>query len=213
MTVPLASGREADVYALDEHRVLRRYRAGGDVRPEAEVMRHLHRLGYPVPEVWRAEGSELELTRLSGPTLAEALRAGEVDVRTGANVLADLHRRLHALPARLSGDPADRVLHLDLHPENILLTDDAPVVIDWRNSAEGPPELDTTTTALILAEVATDADAPLAALARELLTHFLAEVGTIGLLDEAVALRARTGPHGPRRLARAVALLTETGRQ
>ncbi|TDB81455.1 phosphotransferase [Micromonospora sp. KC721] len=212
MTVPLASGRDADVYALDAHRVLRRYRAGGDVRPEADVMRYLHRLGYPVPEVWRAEGCELELTRLSGPTLTEALRDGDIDVRTGADVLADLHRRLHALPARLSDDPADRVLHLDLHPGNILLTEDAPVVIDWRNTAEGPPELDTTTTALILAEVATDPGEPLAATAEQLLADFLAEVGTAGLLDEAVALRARTGPHGPDTLARAAALVARVGR-
>jgi hypothetical protein len=41
-TAPLGSGRTADVYALDERRVLRRYRTGGDVRAEAEVMRHLH---------------------------------------------------------------------------------------------------------------------------------------------------------------------------
>lgn len=38
---PLLSGRTADVYAEDDRRVLRRYRAGGDVRAEAEVMRHL----------------------------------------------------------------------------------------------------------------------------------------------------------------------------
>jgi hypothetical protein len=35
---PLASGRDADVFAIDAGRVLRRYRTGGDVSAEARVM-------------------------------------------------------------------------------------------------------------------------------------------------------------------------------
>nr|WP_312870502.1 phosphotransferase [Streptomyces himalayensis] len=38
--------------------------------------------------------------------------------------------------------PGVRVLHLDLHPENVLLTQRGPVVIDWANSEEGHPDLD-----------------------------------------------------------------------
>ncbi|WP_221623278.1 phosphotransferase [Micromonospora globispora] len=73
LPAPLASGRTADVYALDGAQVLRRYRAGGDVRAEAQVMRHLHARGYPVPKVHHADGRDLVLDRLSGPTLAEAV--------------------------------------------------------------------------------------------------------------------------------------------
>jgi hypothetical protein len=47
---------------------------------------------------------------------ADAFAAGD-----GARLLADLHDRLHALPALLSRDPDARVLHLDLHPGNVLL--------------------------------------------------------------------------------------------
>lgn len=45
----LASGRDADLYLLADGRVLRRYRAGGDVTAEAELMRYVASLGYPVP--------------------------------------------------------------------------------------------------------------------------------------------------------------------
>ncbi|WP_199752153.1 hypothetical protein [Actinoplanes sp. ATCC 53533] len=42
MTGPLlAAGREADVYALDDRRVLRRYRRNVDVTAEAAAMRYL----------------------------------------------------------------------------------------------------------------------------------------------------------------------------
>jgi hypothetical protein len=50
---PFAAGREADVFALDDGRVLRRYRTGADATGEAEVMAYAAGLGFPVPEVFR----------------------------------------------------------------------------------------------------------------------------------------------------------------
>ncbi|MFG1677479.1 hypothetical protein [Micromonospora sp. NPDC049282] len=60
----LAAGRTADVWALPGGRVLRRYRAGGDVRAEAEVMRH------------RADGRAPDPDRLpdAAALVAEAIR-------------------------------------------------------------------------------------------------------------------------------------------
>ncbi|MEV0723515.1 phosphotransferase [Micromonospora purpureochromogenes] len=202
---PLASGRDADVYALGADRVIRRNRDGGDVRAEAELMAYLRGQGYPVPEVFRADGPDLEMTRLAGPTLAEALVTGVADIRSGARILTTLHHRLHALRARRSPDPAARVLHLDLHPENVMVTADGPVVIDWGSADEGPPELDLAMTALIVAEVVTDPASPVAALAGELLAAFLAETGPVRLLDPAVSLRVRTGPLDRWRVAQAAA--------
>lgn len=164
--MPLASGRDADVFALDEARVLRRYRDGGDTAPEAAVMAYVGGFGYPVPVVHAADGPNLVMERLDGGTLLDAVLAGRIDVDDTAKLLVDLHDRLHALPARLSGDPADRILHLDLHPQNIMLTSRGPVVIDWRNAAEGPPDFDVAMTALIFAEVVLWEDADLAAAAR-----------------------------------------------
>jgi aminoglycoside phosphotransferase (APT) family kinase protein len=42
---------------------------------------------------------------------------------------------------RLEGE-GDRLLHLDLHPMNVMLTDRGPVVIDWTNAAAGDPLTD-----------------------------------------------------------------------
>jgi aminoglycoside phosphotransferase (APT) family kinase protein len=41
------------------------------------------------------------------------------------------------------------LLHLDLHPENVLLTPTGPVIIDWTSAARGPAELDVADTWLI----------------------------------------------------------------
>ncbi|MFI5916109.1 phosphotransferase [Dactylosporangium sp. NPDC051541] len=154
MTAPLASGRDADVYALDERRVLRRYRRGGDVTGEAAIMRYVSDHGFPVPRIYEAHGADLVMERLDGPTMMGALRDGTLDLHAGATVLADLLERLHKVRVRAATDPGTRILHLDLHPENVIMTEGGPVVIDWRNSCEGPPELDVAMTALIIATVA-----------------------------------------------------------
>jgi len=62
------------VYALDEGRVLRRFRSGRSAEHEARVMRWLAAQGYPVPVVHEATGPDLVMERLHGPTMSEALR-------------------------------------------------------------------------------------------------------------------------------------------
>lgn len=188
MTSPLASGRDADVFAVDGDRVLRRYRDGGDVAEEAAVMVHVAGHGFPVPAVYRAAGPDLVMARVHGPTLLTALVGGEVDASFAGRALADLHNRLGRVPARLSRDPGTCVLHLDLHPDNVLLGPRGPVVIDWRNTREGPHDLDVAMSALILAQVAVGGQAGWAALA---LTAFARVVDGQPLrqLDTAVAMR------------------------
>jgi aminoglycoside phosphotransferase (APT) family kinase protein len=179
----LASGREADVYALDDRRVLRRYRREADVTGEVAAMRYLAGLGYPVPAVYEAAGADMVLERLDGPTMAQAFHTGEFTIDEGAALLADLLRRLHEVPPWPGADPASRILHLDLHPENVLLTARGPVVIDWCNARPGDPDLDTGLTALILAQVTSIDD--------RLLTAFLsvAPGDPIRLLNEVVRFR------------------------
>ncbi|MDT0318077.1 phosphotransferase [Streptomyces millisiae] len=170
----IGSGRTADVHALDDHRVLRRYRDGRDAAEEAAVMAYLGTHGYPVPAVHPGAPTpaDLILERLTGPTLFASLLAGDTPIPAGGRLLADLLTRLHAVPPR----HADPILHLDLHPENVLLTPRGPVVIDWHDSAEGPPGYDLAVSAMILAEVAV-ADSPIAGPSAALLTALLDALG------------------------------------
>jgi tRNA A-37 threonylcarbamoyl transferase component Bud32 len=188
---PFAAGREADVFVLDGERVLRRYRTGQDATGEAAIMAYVGGLGFPVPTVYSAQGPEIVMERLDGPTMAQAAIAGELSMADGAVMLADLLRRLHELPGR-SG--VGTVLHLDLHPENVLLTGRGPVVIDWPNGRDGPGDLDTALSALILAQVAIGStEHPLGADAGAMLDRFvdLAPGDPTRLLDEALAMRGR----------------------
>lgn len=193
----LGVGRDADVYALDDRRVLRRYRDRvGDVGGEAAVMRHVARYGFPVPEVLRASGTDLVMARVDGPTLLESMYMGETTPAAGGELLARLLAQLHALPARVSREPGTVVLHRDAHPANVLLGQGGPVLIDWSNATEGAPELDIALTALILAQAAVggldDVPPSLLPLAEAALLAFLAHAAADpgGQLDEAVAFRA-----------------------
>lgn len=222
----LGAGRDADVYALDDRRVLRRYRdRAGDVGGEAAVMRHVARYGFPVPEVFEAAGADLVMARVDGPTLLESLFAGDTTPAAGAEVLAGLHARLHALPpgGRAPGRPERcvRILHRDLHPANVILGAGGPVLIDWSNATEGAPGFDVALTALILAAAAVGGlrDVPPAAgpLAQELLAAFLKHAGAdpAGQLDEAAAFRAadpNLSPAEKERLAEAADRVRATGR-
>ncbi|MFE7516213.1 phosphotransferase [Streptomyces sp. NPDC057540] len=171
----IGRGRTADVHALDERRVLRRYRDGGDATREAAVMTRLADRGYPVPAVLHAEGPDLVMERLTGPSLLEALLAGAYEPEPAGELIADLLDRLHTLPG-------GSVVHLDLHPGNVILTEArGPVVIDWRTAEEGgAPGLDRALSALILAEVAVSG-APYAPGARAGLAALLARLGAPAL--------------------------------
>lgn len=188
---PLASGRDADVFAVDEHTVLRRYRDGGDVTAEAAVMAYVAAAGFPVPAVYDAHGPDLVLQRVDGVTMLQAFVAGGLGIEQAGGLLADLHHRLHRIPARTGTAAGHRVVHLDLHPENVMLGPAGPVVIDWRNATDGPPDLDLAMTAVIMAEVAVDESNPMAVPAADLLSAFLRYAGgdVPALLDEAVLIR------------------------
>lgn len=180
----LGTGRSADVYAIDEAWVLRRYRDSSDATPELAVMSYLSACGYPVPRLGpspaTATPSDLVLQRLTGPTMLESLLSGALAEDEAGAILAGLLTDLHTIPARVSQDPEDRILHLDLHPDNVMLTPDGPVVIDWRTTAEGPPALDRAMSSLILAQVAVDPASPLAAGARSLLKALLQHLADQG---------------------------------
>ena len=153
--VLIGRGRAADVYALDDRRVLRRYRTSYSCTAEADLMRYLRQVGFPVPAVFDADGTDLVMERLDGRDMLADLASRPWRAARHARVLARLHDQLHQIAApeglRQPFGSGDRVVHLDLHPGNVMLTPGGPVVIDWTNAAAGPAGADVAMADLIMA--------------------------------------------------------------
>lgn len=114
--------------------------------------------GYPAPEVFDVsdDGLDLVMERVDGPTMVEmgASKPWRLS-RLGAQ-LADLHQSLHGIvapewlhPARIGG--GHQVVHMDLHPLNVLMSRNGPIVIDWTNTAAGDPSVDVVATWILVA--------------------------------------------------------------
>jgi len=151
----IGSGRAADVYALGDGKVLRRYKTAHSCAAEADLMRYLREAGYPVPEVFAVDGPDLVMQRLHGRDMLADLASRPWRAGPHARTLARLHDQLHqiAAPAGLARPlgPGGRVLHLDLHPGNVMLTADGPFVIDWSNGCAGEAGADVAMAYLIMA--------------------------------------------------------------
>ncbi len=152
----LAAGRDAEIFEHGPGRVLRKTRDGRSIEHEALVMAHVRAFGFPAPEVFEFThgGSGMVMERLDGLTMLDALARRPWRLWRYAAVLARLHQQLHLIPAppglRQSPHGGDRVLHLDLHPLNVLMTPRGPVVIDWTNAAAGEPDHDVAVSWIIL---------------------------------------------------------------
>lgn len=132
---------------------------------EFTVMQHVARHGVPVPRVYGvqldADGRPVAMVlhRIDGPTLVEAGLRGTIGALDVGRTLAQLHAELHGVPLeglpRLAEppvrEPGHVVVHLDLHPANVLLRADGPVLIDWAIARTGPATFDTAMTAMTLA--------------------------------------------------------------
>lgn len=145
----LASGRDADIFEYGPGLVLRRTRGGRSLAGEARVMEYVRGQGYPVPAVEELsdDGTELAMERVEGPSMGDYLRRRPWTLRRQGAALAGLHRRLHEIPPPEFLSPApvgrgERIVHLDLHPLNVLIGPTGPVVIDWSNAARGDPDVD-----------------------------------------------------------------------
>lgn len=154
MVKPLAEGRDSQVFALDEGRVLRRYREPRCLPREVAVMELARANGYPVPRVHDLTATDLVMDRIDGPTMAQDLTRRPWRMREHAHTLASLHHQLHDIVAPdwldtpLGDGPI--IVHLDLHPLNVMLGPAGPVVIDWANAARGNGDADVALTWVLL---------------------------------------------------------------
>ncbi len=183
----IAAGRDCDVFDLGDGAVLRRCRNGRSLESEAAVMRHVASHGFPCPVLRRVAGPDMVLDLVEGKTMAAELvsRPTTEGLRSAGRLLGELHSRLHEIPPLRAHSGS--VLHLDLHPQNVMMAEHGPVVIDWTNAVDGPPELDLAMTWVIL-EPLKSVFPPVA----ELLAAFLDSVGSTearGGLEAAVRRR------------------------
>lgn len=148
----IARGRASVVYDLGDGTVLRRcLDAEADVAYEAKVMEHAHAHGVPTPRVFAADGRDMRMERLHGVTMLQDLTQHPEHAARHGRTLAGLHGLLDRVPAMKPSDVHQRLLHLDLHPGNVMMTPSGPVLFDWTNAAPGRRERDVATTWLILA--------------------------------------------------------------
>ncbi|MEU4701070.1 phosphotransferase [Nonomuraea dietziae] len=152
----IAAGYDCEIFEAGPGRVVRRSRDGRSLEREAAVMRHARRHGFPAPEVFDADGPDILMEHVAGPSLLEETARAPARAAEHGELLAGLLRRLSTVrsPGWLqaaAGRPGNRLLHLDLHPGNVLLTGDGPRVVDWANAARGAPGADAACTWLILA--------------------------------------------------------------
>jgi aminoglycoside phosphotransferase (APT) family kinase protein len=174
----LASGRDADIFVIDDRFILKRYRRRRGAEHEAAMMRYVAGFGYPVPNVIRATRSELVMERVAGRPMLELVLERPGTARQSGELLGDLHARLHAIPGT---NGATSVVHFDLQPGNVLMADRGPVVIDWVRAGFGEPLDDVACTWLILAtgdvQAVGPAPAGIESVRAELLAGFAAVVG------------------------------------
>jgi aminoglycoside phosphotransferase (APT) family kinase protein len=104
---------------------------------------------YPVPAVEELsdDGTDLVMQRIDGPSMVEQLARAPWTVHRQADTLATLHQQLHDIPAPDFLPPApmsqgSSILHLDLHPLNVIIGSAGPVVIDWTSACVGHPDAD-----------------------------------------------------------------------
>ncbi|MGF1600093.1 MAG: phosphotransferase [Acidimicrobiales bacterium] len=153
----LASSRAADVFDQGDGTVLRRYRTSRDSTVEAEVMTWLRSVGFPAPAVHHAAGRDLVMEHITGPTMLADIESRPWMAVSHMRTLARIQRALGAIsaPSWFRTDdrvPAGRsVVHLDLHPMNVILSQTGPVVIDWTNARRGDGDFDAAMSYVLMA--------------------------------------------------------------
>jgi aminoglycoside phosphotransferase (APT) family kinase protein len=221
----IAAGRDTEIVDHGPGLVLRRPMVPRPMHREAAVMQWVHDQGYPCPTVHEVLDDGLVMDRIDGVSMLDDIVGHPHRMRRHATLMADLHGWLHQLPVpdRPAGasdggpplpelpnlfGPGTSLLHGDLHPGNILLTANGPVVIDWTNASVGPPGADVAVTWLLIAAAQPPTSflerVPVAALRRLFVRAFLAATdreSAAGCLPAALEHRRRDANLTPAELA------------
>ena len=171
--------------------LLRRFAPGAETsaQREALAMRVAEAGGVPVPTVLVRDAlgqrPVLLTTWCAGGTAFEVIAASQARARSIGMLLGETLGGLHRVPAPaglspagawiarggpalaplrslLEGVPnADRLLHLDFHPRNVMMTlGNVEGVIDWENALAGPPHMDLARSRAILRAIAAGGGLP-----------------------------------------------------
>lgn len=125
---------------------------------EARIMEYARTNGYPVPAVEELSDDSLDMVmeRIDGTDMLQSMTKRPWTIARQGRLLAELHHRLRDLAAPTWLPDAqvgqgDRLLHLDLHPLNVIMSHKGPVVIDWTNARRGDPAADVALTWVLIA--------------------------------------------------------------
>ena len=98
----LASGRDGDIFELGPGLVLRKPGNGRVIEPEARARSaYARRARISGPEIHevRVGGTEIVMERIEGPMMMDAMLREPWQHGDPLRMLADLHDRLHVIPA------------------------------------------------------------------------------------------------------------------
>ncbi len=149
----IGRGQHSEVRRYGKHAVRISVR-GDDLNHEAKAMQYVGERGFPAPKlISQPDPSSIVMERLSGPTMLQDITAKPWLLPRHAKALAALHRQLGAIEAPKSWtqvSAGEGVCHLDMHPDNVKVTRNGLVVIDWSNASRGDAAFDAALTYVTL---------------------------------------------------------------
>lgn len=167
----LSETRLGRTYAINDAYVARVLTMPIERYERLGLITHIVNSGFPAPRIYDTVGNTLIMERVHGPTLFQALVSGETSIDDGAYLNVALMEQLHTMPVpdelrqaalddpivgALTNPQHLAILHMDLHPANIILTEHDAVPISWECIRVGPPELDQASTALAVGILASE---------------------------------------------------------
>ncbi len=174
----LFAGRSAEIHDFEPGWVLKTPMPGFEIVRDLEAANYkaLEPLGLPMPRCRGlasvADGEGLVLEKIVGPSMRAEMQAHPERQGELAELFLKLWERIHqraeaeiltirgridwccdrAQVDRPEHLPAGEavICHFDFHPDNVILSEAGPVVIDWVDALLGPVEADEARTLLLL---------------------------------------------------------------